>query len=70
MRAFNLFAGAQYPSFEILRNDDGVRVFGSFQGGQWDEFAHSVAQSKSTGDGPVSALFPLSVPWILGFFHH
>ena len=43
MRAFNLFAGAQYTSFEILRNDDGVRVFGSFQGGQWYEFAHSVA---------------------------
>ena len=58
IRAFNLFAGVQYTSFEILRNDAGVRIYGSFQGGQWYEFAHSVARSKSTGNGPVS-VYPL-----------
>ena len=47
----------QYTSFAVLRNNEGYRVYGSFQGGDWYEFAHNLAQTKSTGQ-PVS-VFPL-----------
>ena len=46
----------QYTSFKIVRNDAGFRVYGSFQGGQWYEFAHSIAQTLGTGNRPVSVL--------------
>ena len=50
------FVGVQYTSFKIIRNDVGFRVYGSFQGGQWYEFAHSVAQTLGNGNDPVSVL--------------
>ena len=29
------FAGVQYTDFSIMRNENGCRIFGSFQGGEW-----------------------------------
>ncbi len=46
-------SGVQYTSLRVKivrRNDAGFRVHGSFQGGQWYEFAHSIAQTLGTGD--------------------
>jgi hypothetical protein len=48
------FAGVQYTAFKMLRSADGDRIYGSFHGGQWYEFAHSLAQTKGTGREQVS----------------
>ena len=48
------FAGVQYTDFTIMRNENGCRIFGSFQGGEWHEFAHAVAQSKAIDHEHVS----------------
>ena len=48
------FAGVQYTDFAIMRNENGCRIFGSFQGGEWHEFAHAVAQSKAIDHEHVS----------------
>ena len=48
------FAGVQYTRFRHLRTQNGgVRVFGSFNNGQWYEFAHATAQTLGGGQ-PVS----------------
>jgi hypothetical protein len=55
---FVLFEFFLVHRFSAVRNADSFRVFGSLKGGYWYEFAHSLAQLKGTGQGPVS-VFPL-----------
>lgn len=54
------YAGAQYTSFRCLKTEDGVRVFGAFNNGNWYEFAHAKAQTLGGGQ-PVSV-----VPYFMG----
>jgi hypothetical protein len=54
------YAGAQYTSFRCLKTEDGVRVFGAFNNGNWYEFAHAKAQTLGGGQ-PVSV-----VPFFMG----
>ncbi len=52
------FAGVQFARFKIMQNADGCRTFGLFHGGEWYEFAHTVAQSKARNNEYVS-VYPL-----------
>jgi hypothetical protein len=52
------FAGVQYTEFKLMRNENGCRIFGCFNAGQWYEFAHGVAQSKADHNEQV-AVYPL-----------
>jgi len=54
------YAGVQYTSFRMLRTDQGVRVFGAFNNGEWYECAHLKAQTLG-GGRPVSV-----VPYFMG----
>ena len=49
------FANTIYNRFRLLRGEDGIRIIGAFNTGDWFEFAHVTAQTK--GDGrPVSVV--------------
>ena len=54
------YAGIQYNSFRCLTTEDGVRVYGAFNNGDWYEFAHAKAQTLGGGQ-PVSV-----VPYFMG----
>jgi hypothetical protein len=49
-----MFAGAQYTRFKMMRGENGCRIYGSFGGGQWYQFADTIAQSKAIDNEPVS----------------
>jgi hypothetical protein len=48
-------ADVQYTDFKIMQNENRCRIFGSFHGGEWFEFAHAVAQSKARNNEHVSS---------------
>ena len=51
------FAPNLYTRFKLVRNQDGVRIIGAFNTGDWYEFAHLTAQNK--GDGRPVSVVPL-----------
>jgi hypothetical protein len=49
------YANTVYTRFRLVRDQDGVRIYGAFNTGSWYQFAHVTAQTK--GDGrPVSVV--------------
>jgi hypothetical protein len=54
------YAGIEYNSFRCLTTEDGVRMYGAFNNGDWYEFAHAKAQTLGGGQ-PVSV-----VPFFMG----
>ena len=51
------FANTVYTRFRLVRDEDGVRIIGAFNTGDWYEFAHLTAQTK--GDGRPVTVMPL-----------
>ena len=49
------FAPNLYTRFKLVRNQDGVRIIGAFNTGDWYEFAHLTAQNKGDGQGRWTA---------------